>query len=432
MIGLYVIAGLTLIPLVSSAFVFKERYASVVSSSLTLLLALLLRFNLPFINSEFYVTNFSWYFIVMVTSIYLLSTIYSLFYFNFKNKIEERNYFYFMNMFAASMLFTLTVNNLGLMWVGLEATTVSSVLLVTIEGTPSALEAGWRYLILVSSGVTFAFISVILFYYGLHNLTLSSILYPHYSPLFTLASAVALIGFGTKAGVFPVNTWLPDAHSEAPAPVSALFSGVLLPVAVYILHDVFIIAPLPELYSWLAVVSILIASIMISSQRYYKRMFAYSTIENMNLAILGIATGSETGILILLFTHAFAKAGAFYSSGVILKSIGSKEINEYGLLGNPIMAASLLLSSLGVTGAPPFGNFIGEFIILTSTIKAGLIAQFVVVIISLAIAFISINYHVSRIIFKEGEKLNEDKGLSTIALISSLIPLSIGVALVIL
>ncbi|ABP95585.1 NADH/Ubiquinone/plastoquinone (complex I) [Metallosphaera sedula] len=430
MTGLNLVGWIILVPILGSAVVFKEKYSTVASATITLILVLALKPFLPIV-SQFYVSNLTWYFLVMVAGVYLLSSIYSLFYVE-KRGVQERNYYYFLNLFAASMLFTLSVNNLGLMWVGLEATTISSVLLVTFEGTSTALEAGWRYLLLVSSGVTFAFISVILFYFGLHTLTISEVLYPHFSPLFSLASAIALLGFGTKAGVFPVNTWLPDAHSEAPSPVSALFSGVLLPVSIYILHTIFIIAPLPGLYSWLATISILISSIMMASQRYYKRLFAYSTIENMNFALLGVAVNSLTGLVILLVTHAFAKAGAFYASGSLLKSQGTKEINEHGLYGSPLLASSLILSSLAVTGAPPFGNFIGEFLILSSVLKHGLVPQFWIVIISLIISFVCVNYHVSRMIFKGKPFRERYKALSIIAIISALISLIVGVVGVVL
>ncbi|QKR00630.1 hydrogenase 4 subunit F [Metallosphaera tengchongensis] len=423
-------ALLVIVPLLSNVFIWKVKYSSLASSVLTLTLSLISYFDLPVFTPTLYVTRFTWYFLVMVASVYFSSTVYSVIY-ERVDKLRERNYFYFMNMFSASMFFTLIVNNLGLMWVGLEATTISSVLLVTHEGTQEALEAGWRYVIIVSTGITFAFISLILLYFGLHTLQISSILYPHASPLFALASVIALMGFGTKAGLFPVNTWLPDAHSEAPPAVSAMFSGVLLPVAVYILHLIYVIAPLQSVYSWTATISVLVASLMMAGQRYYKRMFAYSTIENMGVAILGISTSSTMGIAILLVSHAFAKAGAFYASGAIMRTVGSKQINEYGLISSPMTSAGLLMSSLAVTGAPPFANFFGEFLILYNVLGSHMVAQFFVTLLSLALAFISVNYHVSRMIFKGNWKGQEGKSLSVLALMTALVPLTIGIYLLV-
>jgi hydrogenase-4 component F len=420
---------LVIVPLLSNAFIWRIKYASLVSSTLTLILSILTYLDLPVVTPSLYITRFTWYFLVMVAGVYFTSTLYSALY-ETPTRERERNYYYFLNTFSASMFFTLIVNNLGLMWVGLEATTISSVLLVTFEGTHEALEAGWRYVILVSTGVTFAFISVILFYYGLHTLQISSILYPHVSLLFTLASVIALMGFGTKAGLFPVNTWLPDAHSEAPPAVSALFSGVLLPVAVYILHVVYSIAPLGPIYSWVSTVSVLIASLMMASQRYYKRLFAYSTIENMSLAVLGVAANSNEGVIILLLSHAFSKAGAFYVSGAILKAVNSKEISEYGLISSPVISTGLLTSSLAVTGAPPFGNFFGEFLILLDVLRSQMVAQFWISLFSLGIAFISVNYHVSRMIFKGGGTFREERRLGALGLLVALASLGIGLYLV--
>jgi hydrogenase-4 component F len=423
--------GLVLIPIIANVFFFRGiKYSSIIAGILEIILSLTLFINLPIISSYFYITRITWYFIIMVSSIYLLSVVFSHNYLKGeKIKISEREYFALLNFFASSMFFTLIINNLGLMWVGIEATTASTVILVITEGTETVIEAGWRYIIIVSAGVTFAFISVILVYYGLHSLQVSSILGTHYSLVLQLASAIALLGFGTKVGVFPVNTWLPDAHSESPAPVSALFSGVLLPVALYVLYIVYQISPLPMLYSAFSIVSIIIASISMASQTNFKRLFAYSTIENMNLALLGFVTGSIIGAIILLVAHAFGKAGAFYSSGSIFRMVGSKKIDEYGLWKLKFIPYSLLLSSLAVTGTPPFGTFVGEFLILSALLKFS-IAEFALLIPFIAIAFILINSHMSRMIFKGDKNLKEDNLMGIISLISSLISLAIGLFLI--
>ncbi|BFH74232.1 hydrogenase 4 subunit F [Sulfurisphaera javensis] len=432
---LNLVLTLILTPILANAFYFKGIKYSTIASGIYLvfisLLMLYFHFNIQ--NEYFFVSNITLYFILMVSSIYLLSSIFSMSYLKVEEmRISERLYFLLLNFFASSMLFSLVINNLGLMWVGIEATTISTVLLVSAEKSEVALEASWRYLILVSAGVTFAFISVILFYYYYHTLTISTLLTEKYNGGLVLkfASAIGLIGFGTKVGVFPVNTWLPDAHSEAPPPISAMFSGVLLPVALYVLHIIYQISPLPTLYSWFAVISIVVSSLIMASQTNIKRLFAYSTIENMNLALLGITYGSLFGVIILLISHAFGKAGAFYSSGLILTSVGSKRIDNYGLWRLRFTPYSLILSSLAVTGAPPFGTFIGEFLIL-STVLHYSIFQFIIVLISLAIAFISINFHVSRMVFK-GERalMDENKVMGFVSLISSIISLGIGVYII--
>ncbi|MGC8608502.1 MAG: hydrogenase 4 subunit F, partial [Thermoplasmata archaeon] len=384
----------------------------------------------------FFIQDSTMVFIIMVLSVYLLSLLYSTGYLKGIDKmgISESNYYMLMDLFTVSMLFSLEVNNYGLMWVGIEATTISSALLLITEKTETSLEATWRYIVIVSAGVTFAFISIILIYYTLGTLSVSAAIASHvHSKIMILAVSIALIGFGTKVGVFPVHTWLPDAHSEAPSPVSAMFSGVLLPTALYVLYRIYEIEPLQQLYVWFAVISIVAASIFITYQVRYKRMFAYSTMENMNLALLGFAAGGPLGIsgaLILLFSHSFGKAGAFYSSGNILRFTGKKKIEEINGMSSkmPYTSASLLMSSLAVTGAPPFGTFIGEFMILADIMSQHMYTQFILVLTFLAISFISMNYNVTGMIFgKDTSNGEKNRLMPAISLISSIIPIFIGI-----
>ena len=297
------------------------------------------------------------------------------------------------------------VNNYGFMWVGIETTTISSALLLITEKSDTSLEATWRYIIIVSAGVTFAFISVILIYYSFHTLTVTTIIYSGVKDTVAvrLAVGIALVGFGTKVGVFPVHTWLPDAHSEAPSPVSAMFSGVLLPVALYVLYRIYEIFPLRELFVWAGTISVLFAAIFLGYQRNYKRMFAYSTMENMNIALIGLSTFTYFGMigsLLLLLSHSFGKAGAFYSSGNIYKMSDTKNIADIGgLINNRMSSVSLLLSSFAVTGTPPYGTFFGEFLILYSVFQIHFYAQFIIIVLSLFLAFVSINFNVSLILY---------------------------------
>ncbi len=163
-----------------------------------------------------------------------------------------------------------------------------------------------------------------------------------------------------------MHTWLPDAHSEGPAPVSAMFSGVLLPTALYVLYRIYEIYPMPEIFVWAGTVSVLFAALFLTYQHNYKRMFAYSTMENMNMALIGIGTGTYAGLvgsLVLLLAHSFGKAGAFYSTGEIMKISGTKDINNIsGFMKNKIVSSSLLISSFAVTGTPPYGTFLENFL----------------------------------------------------------------------
>ena len=423
------------------AYVSRIKYLDYIVAGLNVVIALLLYPLLP-VTGIFFVDGVTWIFIVMVTSVFLLSLIYSKKYFmSHKIGIGEDTFYLLMGLFTTSMLFSLEINNFGLMWVGIEATTISSALLLMADKNEISAEATWRYIVLVSAGVTFAFFSIILIYYSVGTLEVSRIITMHAVPSLTLkvAVAIALVGFGTKVGVFPVHTWLPDAHSEAPSPVSAMFSGVLLPTALYVLYRIYEIDPLRGLFVWAGVLSVIAASLFLGYQTRYKRMFAYSTMENMNLALIGFAAGGTyglTGALLLLLSHSFGKAGAFYSSGSILRQTGKKGMDEIGGLWKsmPQTSGALLMSSLAVTGTPPFGTFFGEFFIFYDLLTLHYYAQFVLVVFFVMAAFISVNYNITRMIFKGEPSGNagEDNVMSGISMISAILPLAIGIIYVVM
>ncbi len=432
------IISVALLVVPAAAIAFYRRgieNASIAGAAIDVMLSVMLYFFRP-LTGFFFVQNITVVFVIMISSIYLLSAIYSVKYLQGVESmgISIRTYFLLLDLFSISMIFSVLVNNYGLMWVGIEATTISSALLLITEKNEISLEATWRYIVIVSAGVTFAFIAIILIYYSLGSLSVSNdILSASHAKTIVLAVSLALIGFGTKVGVFPVHTWLPDAHSEAPSPISAMFSGVLLPAALYVLYRVYQIDPIQQLYVWFAVISVIAASIFMGYQVRYKRMFAYSTMENMNLALLGFAAGGVlgiTGAVLLLLSHSFGKAGAFYSSGNILRSTGRKQIVDINGISTsmPYTSTSLMLSSLAVTGAPPFGTFFGEFMILADVFNQHMYLQFVLVLVFLAAAFISVNYNVTGMIFSGNSNWKENgRIMPAISVISSIIPLVIGV-----
>ena len=422
-----VILFLIAIPAVFSLGYFARQFKhmAVLSASLTVVLSLYIMVTQLDLSGDFLVDYLSRYFIIAISSIYLLSVVFGL---GYHHKMgESRNmrlHLSLMDLFASSMLFSMTVNNFGLLWFGIEATTVSSTLLLVIEREPLKIEAAWRYVIIVSAGLTISLLSVLVMYYDFNNLTISYLLihHPAYSELTAIAAGTALIGYGTKIGLFPMHTWLPDAHSEAPSEISAMFSGVLLPVAIYALYRVYEVTASPsitDLFIFFGVVTILFSAIMLPSQRFYKRMFAYSTMENMGLILIGFTIGgiALTGALILLVTHAFGKGAAFYSSGNILENYESKKISDVTGLRErmPYTSVSLILSSLAVTGAPPFGTFLGEFLILTGLYLNGYFLPMGLIVASLLIAFGSVNFHVSRMVFSGHEEPVSESSRSQVA-----------------
>ncbi|MEM4093262.1 MAG: proton-conducting transporter membrane subunit, partial [Conexivisphaerales archaeon] len=252
-----------LIPAFASVSGLTKWYKQVtVGASFIDAALLVILFKSPQI-SFYLVNNTTWIFAMMIVSIYILSALFSLEYISSKGAgIQENLYYSLINLFVSTMLFTVLVNNYGLMWVGIEATTISSSLLLLAEKSHTSLEVAWRYIILVSAGVTMAFISIIIIYYSLGTLVISQALKLAGNPqTLALAVSIALVGFGTKVGVFPVHTWLPDAHSEAPAPISAMFSGILLPTALYALYMLYRLHPMTDLFLGFGLTSVAFATI---------------------------------------------------------------------------------------------------------------------------------------------------------------------------
>ena len=440
----YTLLILMSIPAVLSLGFFSRRFkeVTVASGVITVAISLYILLTGMHDSGTFFVDYLSRYLIVTISSIYLLSVLFGL---GYHHKIGEsanmRLHLSLTDLFVSTMLFSVTINNFGLLWFGIEATTVSSALLLVIEREPLKIEAAWRYVIIVSAGLTISLVSVVTMYYAFGTLTISKIISSGgtFTELTGIAAGAALVGYGTKVGLFPMHAWLPDAHSEAPSEVSAMFSGVLLPVAIYALYRVYQATADPKitsLYLFVALLTMVFAALILPSQRFYKRMFAYSTMENMAMILIGLLAGGigVTGAIILMVSHAFGKGGAFYSSGNILETYGTKSISQISGMREkmPYTSVSLILSSLAVTGAPPFGTFLGEFLILAALYASGYTIPFILALVSLFIAFASINFHVSRMVFSgRSEKRDEPSVLQrAVAIFSSVVPLIIPVIFV--
>ena len=355
-------------------------------------------------------------FLLMVTGVYATSTWYSARYLSGVTRpfLTPQIYYALLGAFAFAMIAVLVVSDLGLMWIGIEATTVASALLVVLERKPTSVEAAWRYTLIASAGLTIALFALLLLYTDTG--TLNAFALAAHPPALTLpvemAVALALVGYGTKIGLFPMHTWLPDAHSEAPSPVSAMFSGVLLPTALYAFLRVFAVlgTPVPAAISDLllafGLATALVAAFLLQNQRSFKRMFAYSSMEVMGLALVGISLGGVAlyGALLLLLAHAFAKSAAFYCAGNVLQTTGTSHIDDVRDLRHrlPWTGTAWVLAGLGVTGAPPFGTFAGELLIVTGALAIGAYWVAAVVVIAILVAFLGVNGQIGRMVFAQG------------------------------
>jgi hydrogenase-4 component F len=331
--------------------------------------------------------------IMVITMLAAIAAVYALGYIRAELKSlplpRVQLFFALFHLFIFTMLLAVITDNLGVMWVAIEGTTLATVFLVNFHNTPTSLEAAYKYLILSSIGIALAFIGTVLMYYAataqagevaVHWSSLHAAAASLDPQVVRLAFAFILIGYGTKAGLAPMHTWLPDAHSEAPAPISALMSGVLLNVGLYALLRFKAIVDLTVggdfAATWLmgfGLLSLVVAAIFLLTQRNYKRMLAYSSVEHMGLICLGLGFGGYWGVLgalLHVINHALSKSLLFMLSGNILLKYHTTDIGQVrGLLRSaPLTGGAFLVGTLALIGLPPFGPFLSEFIIF----RAGL------------------------------------------------------------
>ncbi|HEY3139604.1 MAG TPA: proton-conducting transporter membrane subunit [Acidimicrobiales bacterium] len=338
--------------------------------------------------------------------------------------VKARRYGILVELFLAAMLGAVVADNLGALWVAIEATTVATAFLINHRGTPASLEASWKYILIGSVGVALAFLGTILVYFASHHSggaaggTLSwSRLTDQASGLdpgvMRLAVGLLVLGYGTKVGLAPLHTALPDAYSQAPAPVSALMSGALLPVAFYALLRYKTIADAalgPDYMRGLllagALLSLGVAASLLIAQRDYRRLLAYSSIEHMGVVVLGAAIGSPLAMaatLLHVLGHGMGKAVLFCSSGEILRTDGGSEIGAVrGLLvRKPVVGAAFGFGLLALLGLPPFSLFASELGIARAGFDEGLgWAVTLALVLTLAI-FAVILGHAERMLLGE-------------------------------
>jgi hydrogenase-4 component F len=334
---------------------------------------------------------------------------------------SARRFRIFSNAFAATMLLAVTTHNVATMWVAIEATTIVSAIAIPLERSKPSVEASWKYLLICSVGIALALAGTILAYFdfvataghvpGALDWTVLRRAAPSlHRELMQLAFAFILVGYGTKAGLAPMHTWMPDAYAEAPSPITAMMSGVLVAVAMYAIarwKAVVDAAMLPAFTSALllaiGLISIGIGAFSLVVQRHYKRMLAYSSIEHMGLVSVGLALG-PLGIfaaLLHLVNHAVAKSMAFLLAGRILRRYKSTELaGVSGLLrAMPWTGPLFAIGVLALVGLPPFGLFLSEFLLLRAAVVNGHFVAAAVVLVLLLTAFISLVGHLNRMLY---------------------------------
>jgi hydrogenase-4 component F len=349
-------------------------------------------------NKQFYIDAFSLLSIFLTTFITTTTAIFSIGYMRHDidakkiTKGKLRLYHTLYQIFAFTMLLAASTNNIGILWVAMEGATLATVLLVSLYRTKEAVEAAWKYFILCTIGIALALFGTILVYSSATKLLPSmgsgilwSTLYHNARALdptiVKLAFVFLLVGYGTKIGLVPLHNWLPDAHSESPAPMSALLSGLLLNLALYALVRFKILTDLSlgnnlagNLMIAFGLLSFLVAVILLYRQKNLKRMFSYSSIEHMGLITFTFGLGGSLATFAALFymlVHSLTKSTIFMIAGNAIQLTGKHNLNEmYGLIRQkPSIGWGLLIACLAISGFPPFGIFMSEVMLFVATVK---------------------------------------------------------------
>jgi hydrogenase-4 component F len=355
-----------------------------------------------------------------------------------------------MLMFLAMMTLVVLSRHLGLMWVAVEATTLASAPLIFFHRDARSLEATWKYLLICSVGIALALLGSFFLAYsalraGLHPTLLIDEAVrdaPLLSkPWLHSAFVLAFIGYGTKMGVAPMHTWLPDAHSEAPSPVSALLSGALLNCAFLAILRFYRIASVAgegafarETMVAAGVLSMAVAGVFMIRQKDYKRMLAYSSVEHMGILVLGVGTGGAGafGAFLHLLNNGFAKGALFLSAGNIHRAFGSKSTDEVGgaLQRLPQTGAIFLAGFFAITGAPPFGLFLSEFTILNAAVSGGRFLLAGAFLVLLVIVFVGMGSTVLAVV--QGQPRQTESATDFREGLSSVAPAALLIAFVLL
>ncbi|HQU17244.1 MAG TPA: proton-conducting transporter membrane subunit [Gammaproteobacteria bacterium] len=375
------------------------------------------------------VTPFGVWVLLCVALVYFLASFYAVGYMRLLDEEPRLPQFYALFAgFAFTMLAAPLMNRPGLYWIAIELTTLVSAFLVGFEREAESIEAAWKYVIIVSAGISLGLLGTMLFYWGG-----SFVLGPVYDmtwatlrgvsgqinvTLLGLAFLLVLVGYGTKVGLAPMHTWLPDAHSEGPAPVSAMLSGALLNTAMLgvarflsVLDGTRASSMSRRALVFLGVTSLLIAALFIVRQKGVKRLMAYSSIEHMGVVALGFGFGGPLGVAGAAFhmlNHSLNKSLMFFGSGNMMRAYGSKDMDGIFEVGRhyPVSGNLWLAGAVAITGAPPFALFLSEFTVLRAGMAGPNAWAVWVMAVLLIVIFVGFLNHFRRMYYRPAVNAN--------------------------
>jgi hydrogenase-4 component F len=373
------------------------------------------------------IDDFNIYLVTLTTFVAFTTSIFSASYIGHELEIGRltptflRFYHALYQAMIGAMNVALVANNVGLLWVGVEVATLSTVMMVGIYRTPEAIEAAWKYFILGSVGIALAFFGTILVYLvaqevlgeGLPAMAWDLIVQNagKLDPaLLSLAFVFLLVGYGTKVGLAPFHAWLPDAHAEGPTPISAVLSGLLLNVALYaLLRFKMVLAgnagaiDVGAIMVALGLISLVFAAFMLYRRRDIKRLFAYSSIEHMGIASFAFGMGGPLANfagLLHMTMHSLIKSGIFFSVGHIAQVKGTQRIAAISGISvtHPVLAVLFSLGVIAIAGLPPFGMFTSEFMLVSSTFARQPVLS-IVLVAGLLVAFGALILRLQDVVF---------------------------------
>jgi hydrogenase-4 component F len=435
---LLLVLGVPLLGAVVLAVVGARRFApevNVLMSLGTLLAAALLVLRVihhgPMLvwKEQFFIDPFNVFLVALTALVGFTTALFSRPYMRIEahrgrlNPGRLRLYHSMYQLFMGAMLLALLTNNMGLLWVAMEAATLSTVLLVSLYRTRASLEAAWKYFILCGVGIAQALFGTILLYFAAEGLLggegMAALLWTHLNAIkgqleptvLALAFVFLVVGYGTKVGLAPLHNWLPDAHAEGPTPVSAVLSGLLLNVGLYavirckVLVEGSIHGLAGRMLMAFGLLSALLGAFFLWRQRDIKRLFAYSSIEHMGIVTFAFGMGGPVAnfaALLHMTVHSLTKSAIFFAAGHASQTAGTQRMEGIrGLLGlSPTIGWGLMLGALAILGVPPFGVFASEFLILTTAMRDHAWAT-PILLTALGVAFAAIFGRVQPMVFGE-------------------------------
>lgn len=395
-------------------------------------------------NQMLFIDSLGGVFLTLIAVIGLLINIYSIKYMQWeleKKEISQKDvklFFTLSHIFVFTMTLSVLANNMALMWAAVEATTLSSVFMVALHKGKRSTESGWKYVVICSVGLAFALYATILLYGAGFAVVQDGHSAMLWTSLMSNAKAIdpdalklififALIGYGTKAGLAPTHTWLPDVHSEGPSPASAMLSAVLLKCALLAIIRFYAIVGgstvgleyVQGVMLVISLITIFIAALFILRQHDLKRMFAYHSVEHIGIVAFCFGIGGPLGVFAGLFhslAHSLAKSLAFCSTGNIIRIYGTRDVRKMGGLIKiaPVTAVLFGVSVCALAGVPPLAVFVSEFMVIKAGLGSGQYVAVALFIIGLAIVFVGIFSHFNTVMFgkPKGEVLCGEVELS--------------------